>query len=105
MADPDYDDDELFADLYADDGPPAQAQAPTPDVVGVATEVTTQTADNDMALKSAEDNATSFEASVNGIEAWDGGNGNGHHADSQEMARDDSGADHEDTPIGIKEDG
>ena len=104
MADPDYDDDELFADLYADDAPAAQPQAPTPDI-GIATEATAPTADNEMAVRSTEDNAANFDASANGIDTWDGGNENGHHADSQEMARDDSRADHEDTPIGIKEDG
>jgi hypothetical protein len=104
MADPDYDDDELFADLYADDAPPAQAKAPTPDV-GVATEVTAQIADNEVALKSNEDNTASFDASANGIDTWDGGNENGHHIDSQEMIREDSRADNEDIPIGIKEDG
>lgn len=97
MADPDYDDDELFADLYADDAPPAAH------IEDTSTEVAAPTLDNDVTVRN-EDLSGGVDASANGLDTWGEANENGHIS-SHQMERDDSRADYEDSPIGIKEDG
>lgn len=104
MADPDYDDDELFADLYADDAPPAVAQALAAPIEDTSPEVAVPTFDNDVTARN-EDPSGVADASANGTDTWGETNENGHNIGSHEMERDDSRADYEDSPIGIKEDG
>jgi hypothetical protein len=104
MADPDYDDDELFADLYADDALPAEAHAPAAPIEHTSTEITTPTLDNNVTVRN-EDLSGGIDASANGLDTWGEANENGHHISSHQMERDDSRADYEDSPIGIKEDG
>lgn len=103
MADPDYDDDELFADLYADEAPAAEAPPPIAPDAEESTELTAKQGDA-VAVKT-EDYSAGVGAPMNGADTWGEANENGQDGGFVKMERDDSRAGYEDTPIGIKEDG